>query len=524
MEDRPTTPVPLPRRNRRNLVPKLKGILYTSTSLKSDGDYPSIASAVFNAAWTGQCIGYPINPDESGYADIRETDRESEPPSPPPKNIEDIYAIPHKSSTADKQCETSFSERAENSDMNSDVSEVPQPSWQIQRKTVTSQSKQKFRLADEGERRYKKLEKRIKLIMEENEKLQSKVIELEKIINQLRTKLNGIQNSVSLMDSSKQKEINEIKELKSKLECQTQQNKLLMEQILQAKKQLEENVIKVKKIELRNENSTSLGQDPLHSMERELNLWKEKYKEIKHKCEYLENYYKEWVPPQEHEAFVQETQTLLDKLKEKYQDEVKKLQVKVKELEAQKKYVTEEINQLKLKMNKYVTDKGNVEEAYMQLLQKCERLIFQLQENYNQEKELQDLNFGLLQLAEQISIERDQTMRKSQMQQRNLTAQVIERSLNIGRLQERLKEFRERTEERTKRTESRLREREATWKQLQNEYQKEMHNLKISLLEKDRAFNALHDEKSQLEQNLDALFQSIKKDNDDMEIKLRKFN
>lgn len=116
MEEQPHTPVPLPRRKRRNLVPRLKGILYTSTTLKSNGEHPNIASAVFNAAWAGQCIGYPVsNPDESGYAAIQDTDKESEPPSPPPKNIEDIYAVPNKSSTANKQCETSFSDHGESS-------------------------------------------------------------------------------------------------------------------------------------------------------------------------------------------------------------------------------------------------------------------------------------------------------------------------------------------------------------------------------------------------------------------------
>lgn len=390
----------------------------------------------------------------------------------------------------------------------------------VQKETITNQPKQfHLGLAGQEERKYKKLEKRVKLIKEENEKLHSKVIELEKLINQLKLKLNRIHISVSKIETGKQKETNEIKELNSKIERQVKENKELTEQLQQAKKQLDETTSVIKRT---TEFTVESSKTP--HLEKELNLWKERYVELQSRYQQLEHYYKEWVPPAEHGAFVQETQKLLNELKQKYQEELEKLQSKIKEIEGQKKYVTEEVNQLKSKLNQYVTDKGNAEDAYMQLLDKCEKLIFQLQENYSQEKELQDLNFGLLKLAEQIANERDQTMQKSQVQQRNLTAQVIERSLNVGRLQERLKEFREKAEERAKRTESQLREREATWKQLQNEYQKEMHNLRISLLEKDRALNALHDEKSQLEQNLEALFQSVKRDNKDMEIKLQKIN
>lgn len=225
------------------------------------------------------------------------------------------------------------------------------------------------------------------------------------------------------------------------------------------------------------------------------------------------------VPAEEHVAMVNELKSQLQQQQETRKREEHDLMEKITVLQAEKKA-------LLLQRNDLLAD-NKILEAEMESVKKCNRkmqrrvgqLKQQLEDSMEKEVTAHQYLANLITLAESITCERDELINMTkglEAEKQGALSQMMEGGVRLGRLEEMVKVYRKKAASTVQGITHKLTEQEEDFAGKAAQYQREMKYLRWLLQDRQQTLSEVSQQKRQVEEQLEVIWESAANDNKEL--------
>ncbi|XP_032051244.1 centrosomal protein of 89 kDa [Aythya fuligula] len=295
-----------------------------------------------------------------------------------------------------------------------------------------------------------------------------------------------------------------------------EENRLLMEQLeiqhAKAKDSHRQHVQEASKLT----KQIIILEDKKRSQEEQIAEYQKQLEALRTTCEELKAKLDSKIAAEEHFALVNELKSHLQQEQEKKRSEVEDLMGKIASMQAQNK-------KLLLEKNNFMADK-KILEADMEMTQKTNRqlkkkiglLKQQLEEATEKEVAAHHYLTNLIGLVEKIAQERDHLIflaRCLENENHGVLNKIVEGSLRLGRLQEKVKLYKKKAAEKLGDISLKMTEQEKEFAGKTAQYQQELKYLQHLLEDKQETLNEVLQQKRKVEGELEVIWESTSKEN-----------
>ncbi|KAM9182859.1 centrosomal protein of 89 kDa [Mergus octosetaceus] len=295
-----------------------------------------------------------------------------------------------------------------------------------------------------------------------------------------------------------------------------EENRLLMEQLeiqhTKAKDSHRQHVQEASKLT----KQIIILEDKKRSQEEQIAEYQKQLEALRTTCEELKAKLDSKIAAEEHFALVNELKSHLQQEQEKKRSEVEDLMGKIASMQAQNK-------KLLLEKNNFMADK-KILEADMEMTQKTNRrlkkkiglLKQQLEEATEKEVAAHHYLTNLIGLVEKIAQERDHHIflaRCLENENHGVLNKIVEGSLRLGRLQEKVKLYKKKAAEKLGDISLKMTEQEKEFAGKTAQYQQELKYLQHLLEDKQETLNEVLQQKRKVEGELEVIWESTSKEN-----------
>ncbi|EOB01040.1 Coiled-coil domain-containing protein 123, mitochondrial, partial [Anas platyrhynchos] len=295
-----------------------------------------------------------------------------------------------------------------------------------------------------------------------------------------------------------------------------EENRLLMEQLeiqhAKAKDSHRQHVQEASKLT----KQIIILEDKKRSQEEQIAEYQKQLEALHTTCEELKAKLDSKIAAEEHFALVNELKSHLQQEQEKKRSEVEDLMGKIASMQAQNK-------KLLLEKNNFMADK-KILEADMEMTQKTNRrlkkkiglLKQQLEEATEKEVAAHHYLTNLIGLVEKIAQERDHLIflaRCLENENHGVLNKIVEGSLRLGRLQEKVKLYKKKAAEKLGDISLKMTEQEKEFAGKTAQYQQELKYLQHLLEDKQETLNEVLQQKRKVEGELEVIWESTSKEN-----------
>ncbi|KAM4723003.1 centrosomal protein of 89 kDa [Rhinophrynus dorsalis] len=349
----------------------------------------------------------------------------------------------------------------------------------------------------------------------------------------------------------------EIKNVKTRVKKVLEENKQLHQQLqeksdltntdwllvqAQAKLVLEENQVLMGQLEV--QQSKARETESLHNkevsrltkqimvVEAKKQSQEEELLEIQKQLEVLRSKYDELkanmngrIAAEEHVAMVNELKSQLQQERDKSRTEVKDLMDRISSLQAQKKSLLLEKNDL-LSDNKILeSEVETVKKSNRKFQKRVGQLKNQLEDAVEKEVAAHQYLANLISLTENIAGERDELIHVAgelKAENHGVLDKMIEGNIRLGRLEEMVKVYKKKTAGKLQGISHRLTEQEEDFAGKAAQYQREMKHLQWLLQDRQETLEEVLQQKRQVEGELEVIWKSTSHENKQMKAILHK--
>ncbi|XP_042293404.1 centrosomal protein of 89 kDa isoform X2 [Sceloporus undulatus] len=304
-----------------------------------------------------------------------------------------------------------------------------------------------------------------------------------------------------------------------------EENTVLMEQLkiqqAKAKDNLSQHVQEVSKLTKQ-----------LMILEAKKQSQEEEMRECQKQLEELRSLYKELKARVQDQITVEEHVALVNKLKRQLQEEQEKRETEAKELMEKLASVQAEKKSILIEKNDLVAE-NKVLEAELEMIQKTKRrshkkiglLKQQLEESMDKEIIAHQYLANLLSLAENVTQERDQLLNLAsclEKEKSGVLNKIIEGNVRLGKLEEKVKVYKKTAAGKLGDITLKVTEQEQEFAGKAAQYQREMKHLQRLLQEKQETLDEVLQQKREMENELEIIWESTTKENRRMKELLHK--
>ncbi|KAM8945994.1 centrosomal protein of 89 kDa [Pelodytes ibericus] len=384
----------------------------------------------------------------------------------------------------------------------------PPPPWLIDMKYLSplllayeDRMREKDNLIQAFEEEMINIKVRIQKVIAENEELHKQLTEDRPVTAK----------EWELMQSQTKLVLEENQVLMEQLEVQEAKERDSYSQHLQEVSRLTKQVMV---LEAKNQSEA----DELREMEKQQDMLRSKYTELKTNMA-------DRIHAEEHVATVTDLKSQLQRERERSKSEVQELMGKLSILQAQKKSLLLERNDLSADNKILEAEVETVKKSNRKFQRMVGQLKSQLEDAMDKEVAAHQYLANLITLAETISGERDELIymtRGLESEKKGALNKMVEDSIRLGRLEEMVKEYKRKAAGKLEGINHKLTEKEEDFAQKAIQYQREMRHLQRMLRDKHERLEQVLLQNRQVEGELEVIWESTSKENKQLKTLLYK--
>ncbi|KAJ7311923.1 hypothetical protein JRQ81_006243 [Phrynocephalus forsythii] len=317
----------------------------------------------------------------------------------------------------------------------------------------------------------------------------------------------------------------EWQQLQSQAKLVLEENTVLMEQLkiqqAKAKDSLNQHVQEISRLT----NQLTVLEAKKRSQEEELREYQKQLDELRSAYKELKASVQDCITVEEHVTLINKIQSQLREERDKREKEVQELMEKLASLQAEKKGLLIEKNDLAA-FNKVFEHELEMAQKMKRRLQKKTGLLKQqLEEAKDKETETYKYLAELITVAENVTQQRDQLFNLAsclEKEKDGVLSQIIEGNVRLGRLEEKVKVYRKDAAGKLGDVSLKMTEQEKEFAGKIAQYQREMKHLQRLLQEKQETLDEVLQQKREMESELEIIWESTTKENRRMKELLHK--
>ncbi|XP_069822282.1 centrosomal protein of 89 kDa isoform X2 [Dendropsophus ebraccatus] len=383
----------------------------------------------------------------------------------------------------------------------------PPPPWLLDIKYLSplllayeDRINEKDNLILEFEEEVKTFKARVNEVIEENEKLHQHLIQDRPVSNK---ECERLQAQYKLL-------MEENRILTEQLDIQDGKNRETHAKHVQEVAQLTKQLMVL-------ESSKRSQEEELLEFQKQQEVLRSKYNELKATMDGR-------VAAEEHVSMVNELKSQLQRQQETAKTEVRDLMGKITTLQAEKKALLLQRNDLLAENKILEVEMEAVKKTNRKLQRKVGQLKQQLEDTMEKEVTAHQYLANLVTLAESIAGERDELINMTkglEAEKQGVLSKMMEGGVRLGRLEEMVKVYRKRAASTMQGINHRLAEQEEDFAGKAAQYQREMKYLRCLLQDKQQSFTEVLQQKRQVEEQLEVIWESAANDNKELKALLR---
>ncbi|KAM4614091.1 centrosomal protein of 89 kDa [Discoglossus pictus] len=342
---------------------------------------------------------------------------------------------------------------------------------------------------------------RVKEVIEENEQLHQKLAKKR----QITTK------EWQLMQTQAQLVLEENQVLMTQLEVQQSKSKESHNRHIQEVSRLTKQLMVL-------EAKMQSQKEELLDLQKQQEVSRSKYDELKANMEGR-------VAAEEHVAMVNELKSQLQQEQDKRKMEVEDMMNRITTLQAQKKSLQLENNDLTAENKVLETEMEGAKKSNRKLQRKLGQLKHQLEDAMDKEVAAHQYLANLITLAESIAGERDELIhvaRGLEADKHSVLTKMMEGNVRLGRLEEMVKVYKKKSTGKVLDISHRLTEQEEDFAGKASRYQREMKHLQRLLQDRQETLDEVLQQKRQVEGELEVIWESTSHENKQLKALLHK--
>ncbi|XP_074067579.1 centrosomal protein of 89 kDa isoform X2 [Macrotis lagotis] len=378
----------------------------------------------------------------------------------------------------------------------------PPPPWLLDRKYLSP-----LLLAYEDKMKEKD---DLNILLEEEMKMFK--LRVEEVIKENETLHQELNENSSLTSK-------EWHQLQTQARLVLEENKILMQQLeiqqAKAKKSNQQHIQKVSKLI----KQQVLLENKVKSQEKTLAENKEQLDILRSKCENLKIQLDSQIEIKAHDTVVNELKSHLQKEKEKYNAESDNLIEKMAELHAQNKSLLLDKSKLEAENKVLGAELEKAEKLNRKSQKQINLLHQQVEEAIEKEEEAHYYLTNFVILANSLSQEHNNFMQLAQClenEKQGFLFKIIKENIRIGKLEERLKMYKKKIAMKMGDANHRMTKQEEHFAEKIDQYQREMKHLQHLLQNKQEALEEVLQQKREVEDELEVVWESTAKENQRM--------
>ncbi|VCX30599.1 unnamed protein product [Gulo gulo] len=308
----------------------------------------------------------------------------------------------------------------------------------------------------------------------------------------------------------------EWRQLQTQAELVLEENKLLIEQLeiqqRKVKDTHQERLQEVSKLT----KQLMLLETKTQNQEKELTENKEELEILRTKCQDLKTQLDGKIAINVHASIVNELKSQLQKEEEKEGAEMEELMGKLALLQAQKQSLLLEKNSLAARNQALGDELDRAQKINRRSQKKIDVLKKQVEKAMENEMSAHQYLANLVGLAENVTQERDNLMYLAkclQSEKHGVLNKIIEGNIRLGRLEERVKGYKKQAALKVDDISHRLTEQQEDFASRTAQYQQEMRHLHQMLRDKQDILDQALQQKREMEDELEVVWQSTSKEN-----------
>ncbi|XP_050396925.1 centrosomal protein of 89 kDa isoform X2 [Patella vulgata] len=387
----------------------------------------------------------------------------------------------------------------------------PVPSWLISKKYLAP-----LFLAYDDELNAK--DEHIHKYQMELDILKQRAVEIAKENKNLRIQ-GGYGNEIGPIDST------EWQQLQEQARLVLEENQILMEQIevLQSKSKDMYNA-HLNEVTRLTKKLTSTEADKIES-ERNMEELKIKLREAKHKNDILMMSAETQVSVQDHVTTIANLKRSINEDKEIHERESESLTNKLKASEAEQKCLARQVADVTAENRQLHAQVKMLERTYSKAQQKLAVFHKAVEQSENKEMITQEQLANLIKVAELTALERDtyaKAAKEQEKESKQTLNKMLERSVTVGKLEERLKLYKMKAASKLSTVAERLKEQDESFQRQRQEYEREIKYLRLVISEKEQLLGSVINEKKSVEDDLENMWQAANSENMRLKDTIRK--
>ncbi|KAK6184940.1 hypothetical protein SNE40_007287 [Patella caerulea] len=387
----------------------------------------------------------------------------------------------------------------------------PVPSWLISKKYLAP-----LFLAYDDELNAK--DERIHKYQMELDSLKQRADEIAKENKNLRIQ-GGYGNEIGPIDST------EWQQLQEQARLVLEENQILMEQIevLQSKSKDMYNA-HLNEVTRLTKKLTSTEADKIES-ERNMEELKIKLREAKHKNDVLMMSAETQVSVQDHVTTIANLKRLINEDKEIHERESETLTNKLQAAEAEQKSLARQVADVTAENRQLHAQVKMLERTNSKAQQKLAIFHKAVEQSENKEMITQEQLANIIKVAELTALERDtyaKAAKEQEKESKQTLNKMLERSVTVGKLEERLKLYKMKAASKLSTVAERLKEQDEAFQRQCQEYEREIKYLRLVISEKEQLLGSVINEKKSVEDDLENMWQAANSENMRLKDTIRK--
>ncbi|XP_019640173.1 PREDICTED: centrosomal protein of 89 kDa-like isoform X4 [Branchiostoma belcheri] len=250
--------------------------------------------------------------------------------------------------------------------------------------------------------------------------------------------------------------------------------------------------------------------------ESQLSQLKGKFNQLRRRYEHLEEESQQQMPIQRHAEEVAEFKNTLQDMRHKQEGDMENVLSRLQSVQTEKKSLAIQNTDLQANNKQLEGEIQALGKALRKAQQKLVLMQRQVEFAVAKEADAQHYLSSVLKVAEQTVHERDSLAKIAQAQQeqaQRAVDQVLQEKFTMGRLEERMKQYKSKTTDKLGSVLDRLREQTDDFNSQRQEYQREIRHLQQLLQDKQDQVDSIIADKKRLDRQLETVWQTATADN-----------
>ncbi|XP_066288707.1 centrosomal protein of 89 kDa-like isoform X1 [Branchiostoma lanceolatum] len=250
--------------------------------------------------------------------------------------------------------------------------------------------------------------------------------------------------------------------------------------------------------------------------ESQLSQLKGKFNQLRRRCEHLEEESQQQMPIHRHAEEVAEFKNTLQDMRHKQEEDLENVLSRLQSVQTEKKSLAIQNTDLQANNKQLEGEIQALGKALRKAQQKLVLMQRQVEYAVAKEADAQHYLSSVLKVAEQTVQERDSLAKIAQAQQaqaQRAVDQVLQEKFTMGKLEERMKQYKSKTTDKLGSVLDRLREQTDDFNSQRQEYQREIRHLQQLLQDKQDQVDSVIADKKRLDRQLETVWQTATADN-----------